>query len=86
MKQTILHSSNVFSSKDVQKLASIFLPKTKGETNREDCSKNPKVSKAHNYGTFEQILTIRKFTGRRHKPPYFLYISKNNKVKQCYPT
>lgn len=57
-----------------------------GETNREDCSKNSKVSKAHNYGTFEQILTIRKFTGRRHKPPYFLYISKNNKVKQYYPT
>ena len=39
-----------------------------GETNREDCNKNLKVSKAHNYGTFEQILTIRKFTGRRHKP------------------
>lgn len=57
-----------------------------GETNREDCNKNSKVSKAHNYGTFEQILTIRKFTGRRHKPPYFLYISKNNKVKQYYPT
>lgn len=57
-----------------------------GETNREDCSKNSKVSKAHNYGTFEQILTIRKFTGRRHKPPYFLYISKNDKVKQYYTT
>ncbi len=57
-----------------------------GETNREDCSKNSKVLKAHNYGTFEQILTIRKFTGHRHKPPYFLYISKNDKVKQYYTT
>ena len=56
------------------------------ETNREDCSKNSKVLKAHNYGTFEQILTIRKFTGHRHKPPYFLYISKNDKVKQYYTT
>ncbi len=43
-----------------------------GEANREDCSKIPKVPKAHKSGTFERTLSIRKFAGHRHKPPYLL--------------
>lgn len=47
-----------------------------GEANREDCSKISKVQKAHKSSTFEKSLTVRTFTGRRHKPPYLLNTSK----------
>lgn len=53
-----------------------------GEANREDCSKISKVQKAHKSSTFEKSLTIRTFTGRRHKPPYLLNTSKKYKMKQ----
>ncbi len=43
-----------------------------GEANREDCSKIPKVLKAHKSSTFGRTLSIRKFAGHRHKPPYLL--------------
>lgn len=46
------------------------------EANREDCSKISKVQKAHKSSTFEKSLTVRTFTGRRHKPPYLLNTSK----------
>lgn len=52
-----------------------------GEANREDCSKISKVQKAHKSSTFEKLLTIRTFTGRRHKPPYLLNTSKKYKMK-----
>lgn len=52
-----------------------------GEANREDCSKISKVQKAHKSSTFEKSLTIRTFTGRRHKPPYLLNTSKKYKMK-----
>lgn len=52
-----------------------------GEANREDCSKISKVHKAHKSSTFEKSLTVRTFTGRRHKPPYLLNTSKKYKVK-----
>lgn len=53
-----------------------------GEANREDCSKISKVQKANKSSTFEKSLTIRTFTGRRHKPPYLLNTSKKYKMKQ----
>lgn len=49
-----------------------------GEANREDCSKIPKVLKAHKSGTFGRTLSIRKFAGHRHKPPYLLLHLKTN--------